>query len=432
MYDFLDKIGLKTVLEAIDRKLNSYAFRHLYDVSTINVGRKTGTTIGGWSTAEGIDATASGYGSHAEGMDATASGPFSHAEGSGTTASGERSHAEGYETTASGEGSHTEGGSTTASGNYSHAEGWVTTASGDYSHAGGHHTKALHDNETAFGKFNQSKDNTLFSVGDGTADDARHNAFEITITGGMLHDGEIMTQNKISNPNLLINPDFKINQRGATSGSSITQSQGYIVDRWRIMDGDYIVNADSITLAGTLVQTLEHSVGSDFTASVFTSSGTATATYDDSTRKFTIVSSGAAVITGAKLEIGSVATPFVTPDPVEELRKCQRYYRVITNTIIRPYIYYTNLLSYFIPIKDMRDSDTAPTVTFSGIINDFSGMVIYSYYGGTMAGNIDYVTQSFEIGWGVYIHAHTDFNPSELTGTLRIADGAKFIIDAEI
>lgn len=236
----------------------------------------------------------------------------------------------------------------------------------------------------------------------------------------------------ISNPNLLINPDFKINQRGATSGSAITQSQGYIVDRWRIMDGDYIVNADSITLTGTLVQTLEHSIGSDFTASVFTSSGTATATYDDSTREFTIVSSGTAVITGAKLEIGSIATPFVTPDPVEELRKCQRYYRVITNTMIQPYMYYTNLLMYFIPIKDMRDDGVAPTVTISGTINDFSGIVIYDYYGGTKVGDIDTIDASFPKGWGVYLNAHTVFNPSGLSGTLRIADGAKITIDAEI
>ena len=449
MYDFLDKIGLKTVLEAIKGKLESYALKSLYGDREINVGRKAGTTIGYRSTAEGIETTASGLYSHAEGhvTEATgddshseggtthASGMYSHAEGCSTEATGDRSHSEGDCTDAVGWGSHAEGGYTTASGQYAHAEGGYTTASGRNSHASGFRTVSLHDNEASYGKYNESKDNTLFSIGDGTADDARHNAFEITTTGGILHDSEIMTQNKVSNPNLLINPDFKINQRGATSGSSITQSQGYIVDRWRIMDGDYIVNTDSITLAGTLVQTLEHSIGSDFTASVFTSSGTATATYDDSTRKFTIVSSGTAVITGAKLEIGSVATPFVAPNPVEELRKCQRYYRVITNTMIQPYMYYTNLLLYFIPIHDMREDDNndiAPIVTVSGTINEFSGIVIYNYYGGDKVGDIDTISASFQKGWGVMLYTNTLFNPSGLTGTMRIADGAKITIDAEI
>lgn len=423
MYDFLDKIGLKTVLEAIDRKLNSYAFRHLYDDSTINVGRKTGTTIGDWSTAEGIDATASGYGSHAEGMDATASGPFSHAEGSGTTASGERSHAEGYETTASGEGSH--------------AEGIGTTASGKGSHAGGLGTTALKEAEFAHGKFNQSNDDTLYSIGDGTSVNARHNAFEITTTGGKLHDGEIMTQNKISNPNLLINPDFKINQRGK-SGTIIPNKNvdgedihTYFVDRWGVDSGSVTINADgTLTLNGTISQILENSVGTNVTASV--SAGTAA--YDNTTQTFTITGNGD-VISWAKLEIGSIATPFITPDPVEELRKCQRYYRIITNTMIQPYMYYTNLLLYFIPIHDMREDDNndiAPIVTVSGTINEFSGIVIYNYYGGDKVGDIDTIGASFQKGWGVMLYTNTLFNPSGLTGTLRIADGAKITIDAEI
>ena len=420
MYDFLDKIGLKTVLEAIKGKLESYALKSLYGDTTINVGRKAGTEVGADSTAEGYNTTASGNCSHAEGSSTIASGFSSHAEGSHTTASGYSSHAEGADTIASGE--------------YSHAEGAATTASGEYSHAGGNHTKALHGNEVSYGKYNESKYNTLFSIGDGTADDARHNAFEITTTGGILHDGEIMTQNKISNPNLLINSDFKINQR--LKSGTITPNMNaegknihtYFVDRWGIDSGSVTINADgTLTLNGAMSQILENSVGTNVTASF--SGGMAA--YNDKTKTFTITGYGV-VISWAKLEIGSVATPFVAPDPVEELRKCQRYYRVITNTILQPYMYYTNLLSYFIPIKDMRDSDPAPTVTFSGIINDFNGMVIYSYYGGTMVGNIDHVTQSFEIGWGVYIHAHTAFNPSGLSGTLRIADGAKITIDAEI
>lgn len=138
----------KTKLDSVG---DTYALKSIYGDTTINVGRKANTTVGEFSTAEGYNVTASGNGSHAEGQN------------------------------------------TTASEDCSHAEGRNTTASGMCSHAGGTGTKALHENEVAYGKYNESKDDTVFSVGDGTADDARHNAFEITKTGGKLHDKEIST-----------------------------------------------------------------------------------------------------------------------------------------------------------------------------------------------------------------------------------------------
>lgn len=85
----------------------------------------------------------------------------------------------------------------TAGGIRSTAEGWNTTASGDYSHAGGLYTKALHKYEVAYGRYNESNDDTLFSVGDGTSDTDRHNAFEITTTGGKLHDKDIAVKDDI-------------------------------------------------------------------------------------------------------------------------------------------------------------------------------------------------------------------------------------------
>ena len=108
-----------------------------------------------------------------------ASGSYSHAEGKGTTASGPW-------------GSHAEGSSTVASGGYSHAEGYSTTASSNFSHTEGYYTKTTNESEHASGKYNVSSKasttfgnsgNTLFSVGNGTADNARHNAFEIRQNG---------------------------------------------------------------------------------------------------------------------------------------------------------------------------------------------------------------------------------------------------------
>jgi hypothetical protein len=167
---------------------STYALKKYYGDSTIDVGRKSGTTTGNYSVAEGYQTTASGAyshsegyqtvssgaeGSHAEGYQTTASGNCDHAEGANTTASGSYSHAEGKDTTATkgsgsgysaahaeGEGSkaeafyapHAEGYKTTATGNYgSHSEGWITTASGKTSHAEGYNCKATGTNAHAEG-----------------------------------------------------------------------------------------------------------------------------------------------------------------------------------------------------------------------------------------------------------------------------------------
>lgn len=181
--------------------LSVYALKSKYGDTTINVGRKADTTVGDYSTAEGRDTTARGQ--------------YSHAEGYNTIAIGDYSHAEGYKTTARGQYSHAEGSVTAASGMGSHAEGQNTTASGGYSHAGGIGTKALHSSEVAYGRYNVSNSDTLFSIGDGT-NDARHNAFEITTTGGILHDKNIATTDDIPDLTLYAKktdvPGIKVNE----------------------------------------------------------------------------------------------------------------------------------------------------------------------------------------------------------------------------
>ena len=164
-----------------------------------SLGRRTGT-IGNWSISEGYDTNASGFVSHVEGIDAVASGYASHAEGRDTIASGSRSHAEGgevgyngvdYQTTAQGDYSHAEGGGTVASGNFSHAEGWLTTAGGKYSHVQNLATIANNDNQTAIGKYNDNKSANAFEIGNGTSNNARANAFEVTWTGDVNASGDI-------------------------------------------------------------------------------------------------------------------------------------------------------------------------------------------------------------------------------------------------
>lgn len=185
--------------------LSRYASKSKYGDTTINVGRKAGTTVGSCSTAEGSNTTASGICSHAESGETTASGDFSHAEGLKTTAAQSYTHTEGYNTSSNAPAAHAEGYSSIAAGQAAHAEGQGTQAAGNNSHSGGYgassfnnssfshgiYTVANKDAEIAVGKYNKSSSNTLFSVGDGTADDARHNSFEITTTGGKLHDKDI-------------------------------------------------------------------------------------------------------------------------------------------------------------------------------------------------------------------------------------------------
>ena len=334
----------------LDNADDTYALKSKYGDTTINVGRKAGTIVGHFSTAEGQATTANSLCSHAEGDQTTASGNFSHSEGEQTKAIGVYSHAEGC--------------GTEANGRASHAEGRETTAFGDYSHTSGYYTKALHDNEAAYGKYNESNDNTLFSIGDGTADDARHNAFEITTTGGKLHDEEIMTQNKISNPNLLINPDFKINQRRL---SSYNADWNHTVDRWvqfgavvspnssgdinisKRDEADYFgfiqrteilqsdCNGKSMTLSAKINgEVLSGTIIRSNVEQIFFNIGNSSdrfiiSSYSNNDIKYIIVQlygSKSYNIEWVKLEYGSVATPFIPPDPASELLKCQRYYQI--------------------------------------------------------------------------------------------------------
>lgn len=146
------------------------------------------------SHAEGYCTEANGNWSHAEGYESTASSDYSHAEGFSTTVSGSYSHAEGFRTTASGSTAHAEGSGTTASGNGSHAEGIGTTASGWISHASGQNTIAGYQKQTVIGKFNDNKQNNAFEIGNGVADDARSNAFEVDWNGNTTAAGTITVE----------------------------------------------------------------------------------------------------------------------------------------------------------------------------------------------------------------------------------------------
>ena len=272
-------------------------FYYVTDTKKLYLGANEVTGVGKTGTGENAEIfnnyesnEAYGIYSHTEGH-MTHANDFSHAEGNGTQASGNTSHAEGANTVASGHQAHAEGMNTTASGYNSHAEGYMTIASNLATHAGGTGSEASKEGsfvhgqvvkassnnyEVAFGTFNKSNTDTLFSIGNGTDETKRSNAFEITKTTGKLFDKEIATKEDIpttlpanggnadtldglhaneiaSNPNLLINPDFAINQRG----NSDYNSNGYAVDGWKLQingsgnSGSY--NAETHVLSGSVL-----------------------------------------------------------------------------------------------------------------------------------------------------------------------------------
>ena len=126
-------------------------------------------------SATGIDSVAHGYNCLTGGNDASNNrtggsysdsdkGRYAHAEGNATIAQGACTHSEGIKTLAIGSGSHAEGYRTIAKNYYEHAEGSYNVSN---------------QGIQSFGK----STNTIHSVGIGTADDARKNAFEIMQNG---------------------------------------------------------------------------------------------------------------------------------------------------------------------------------------------------------------------------------------------------------
>lgn len=211
--------------------------------------------------------------------------------------------------------------------------------------------------------------------------------------------------NKFSNPNLLINPDFKINQRGNETYTKDNQGPAiYTVDRWVVWNGT--LDANSMLLKaydsgiGLLMQRLENKINGIATVSfeVSSISGTLTAlargTSGNSlgeisvTQKgiyqftangeisditFKISAGGSVTFAWAKLEHGSIATPFVAPNPAEELVKCLRFSRYIPVLYCTPYRRYlseiTTSQQYFFPSDCVFENKlrTKGTITVGGV-----------------------------------------------------------------
>ena len=129
--------------------------------------------------------TATAAGATSFGYMCKATNQYTFANGNNTQAKGYYSHSEGETTIANGWASHSDGQYTNANGKASHTEGSYVNAENDYESSQGRYNVSNKAN-TTWG----NSGNTLFSVGNGTANNARHNAFEIRQNGDIyLNDG---------------------------------------------------------------------------------------------------------------------------------------------------------------------------------------------------------------------------------------------------
>ena len=125
---------------------------------------------------------------------------------------------------------------------------------------------------------------------------------------------------QVGNPSELDNDNFLhcVNQRNV---SGTISAAGYFIDRWKLISGTVQITENGLVLNGKISQILENAAGTDVTASA--SAGAAS--YDNSTKTFTLTATGQ-TITWAKLEKGSVATPYVPMGYGAELVECYRYF----------------------------------------------------------------------------------------------------------
>lgn len=137
--------------------------------------------------------------SDASGSKTITGGQWSKAYSEGAVSIGQMNEARGQWAWAIGNGTRTNGKASFACGdltsafsNFSFSEGTYTTANTEASHAAGSYTSTKNRSEFSIGEYNNSvsasttfgdSGNTLFSVGNGTANNARHNAFEIRQNG---------------------------------------------------------------------------------------------------------------------------------------------------------------------------------------------------------------------------------------------------------
>lgn len=156
-------------------------------------------------------------------------------------------------------------------------------------------------------------------------------------------------------------------------------SVAYALDRWILVSGTVSASSNGLTLNGVIRQIREKSIGSAVVPSIEMYSGTATITYDDTTKYCDIVSSGG-VIKRPHLGLSTISNWSKMPcmDSDVNLLKCQKHYLKIANFYAYGFAA-SDSLAYvaFTPPAPMR---TTPSVLADniGILYSNGGYIVPS------------------------------------------------------
>lgn len=158
---------------------------------SFSMNRQSGTIVGEYSTALGVNCTASGKYSLAAGRLCSATGYSSISIGDGASAKEDYSIA--INGSSSGRSAVSIGKTASANGINSLANGYSATANGEYSVAIGRHTVATGNDSHVFGVFNveDTGNKYIHIVGNGTLNTARSNAHTLDWDGNAWYHGNV-------------------------------------------------------------------------------------------------------------------------------------------------------------------------------------------------------------------------------------------------
>ena len=242
-----------------------YSFAAGYETDASGVGS---FSIGSKSIASGSGSFAGGSQSAQRDFPTTASGAQSFAFGLSTIATGSRSVAFGNVTEASGSAAFSAGNYTVASGGISTAFGQRTEASASMSSAFGNYTQATGRAAMAIGQYNIADTNAedsshgtgarkyLFTIGNGTADDARSNAMTVDWDGNVEIGGKLTVGTAPSASMDVATKQFAESVCGLTTISENSSATGWRLDEDTGLchtDSDYKLVKFAVT-AGTFVK----------------------------------------------------------------------------------------------------------------------------------------------------------------------------------
>jgi len=248
-------IGRETLASGVTSTAMGYQTSATNTASTA-MGNSS-TASGVTSTAIGNNSTASGETSIAMGFETEATHSASIAMGYQTSSTEGASTAMGFKTTASGFGSTSIGYETIASGNSSTAIGWLTTASGKASIALGKSTIASDFGSLVIGQYNLSGStvtnsalqpnpaNTAFVIGNGTASNAKSDAFKVMVNGNATVGNDLTVSGDI-----VVSSDARLKANIVSLGATLS--------KLLLIDGkSYTMKKDGKQKIGVLAQDIQ-------------------------------------------------------------------------------------------------------------------------------------------------------------------------------